>query len=60
MPMMPNGNLTNGGGMARPAHIITPQNNHDGLLKEIQSGEEGFEEVGRVVGLSRDGRPPSD
>lgn len=41
MPMMPNGNLTNGGGMARPAHIITPQNNHDGLLKEIQSGEEG-------------------
>lgn len=37
---MPNGNLSNG--IAKPAHIITPQNNnnsHAGLLKQIESGE---------------------
>lgn len=39
-PPMPNGNLSNG--IAKPAHIITPQNNnnsHAGLLKQIESGE---------------------
>lgn len=36
-PPMPNGNLSNG--IAKPVHIITPQNNsHAGLLKEIETG----------------------
>jgi hypothetical protein len=36
-PPMPNGNLSNG--MPKPANIITPNNNHAGLLRQIESGE---------------------
>jgi hypothetical protein len=38
-PALPNGNLTNG--IAKPNNIITPpvNNNHAGLLKEIETGK---------------------
>lgn len=34
MPMQSNG-------IAKPAHIIMPQNSHAGLLKEIETGKLG-------------------
>lgn len=39
-PPILNGILSNG--TAKPANIITPQNNHAGLLKEIETGKQVF------------------
>lgn len=36
-PTMPNGKLTNG--VSKPPQVV-PNNNHAGLLKQIESGED--------------------